>query len=330
MMIGKKPWNKGDKYKTFIEGIQTETFPHIPEDRDPPSWEEIEKCKMLSTLSCAGRHELETDWKKLRELDVAENVRSFAGNKVIHHFFTKEMLKTRYKGGKTLEEKYKEDPMKMWKQVCKIDRRKASPPNATDIFELNRAITFFKPSIAKYIYKKYKATKVFDPCAGWGSRMLGAMSLGIDYVGCDTNTALKPIYKSVAKYFLGQSNNVEVHNTDCIKMLGMLLTLKSKTYDCVLTSPPYANLEVYPDMTPWKSEEVFYKKFLMPMIARCYKLVKKGGVVCINISPKMYEDIMKLGFPPCHEAVDFLQQKNTKQWGEGKGKQDFIYVWRKS
>ena len=326
-IINGKPWNKGDKYNTFIEGYATETFPYddtqIPVK--PPSWHDIEFCKHLPNMKL-----LDEDFKKLQQLPVKENVRSFAGNKIIHHYFTPFMLKTRYKGGKTLEEKYKEDPMKIWKQVCKMDRRKAYPPTACDVFELNRAITFFKPSIAKYIYYKYEATKVFDPCAGWGSRLLGALSLGIDYHGCDTNTALHSNYEKMTKY-LPHDSEVWITKDDCLKRLKVLLDNDmGYEYDCVLTSPPYANLEAYPEMTPWKNEEQFYKKFLMPMIARCYKLVKKGGVVCINISPKMYEDIMKLGFPPCHEAVDFLQQKNTKQWGEGKGKQDFIYVWRKS
>ena len=158
--------------------------------------------------------------------------------------------------------------------------------------------------------------------------MLGALSLGIEYMGCDTNTALKPIYNSLAMAYNLKKDKSQVVSMDCIDVLKQW---KLPTdIDCVLNSPPYINLEVYPEMTPWESDVLFYKKFLMPMIARCYKLVKKGGVVCINISPKMYDAIMKLGFPPCHEAVDFLQQKNTKQWGEGKGKQDFIYVWRKS
>lgn len=338
-IINGKPWNKGDKYKTFIEGIPTETFPFgeifgtegadiqftPPSVPLPPLWWDIEMCKHLPTMKL-----LDEDFKKLQQLPVKENVRSFAGNKIIHHYFTPFMLKTRYKGGKTLEEKYKEDPMKIWKQVCKMDRRKAYPPTPCDVFELNRAITFFKPSIAKYIYSKYKATKVFDPCAGWGSRLLGAMSLGIDYHGCDTNTALHSIYENMTKYFsqLPKQTDSEVWITkdDCLKRLKVLIDNDFHQYDCVLTSPPYANLEVYPEMTPWKNEEEFYKKFLMPMIARCYKLIKKGGVVCINISPKMYEEIMILGFPPCHEAVDFLQQKNVN----GKGKQDFIYVWKKS
>ena len=332
-IINGRPWNKGDKYKTFIEGKKTETFPNewdYNEEWDtpappPPSWQEIESCKVLDHYS-----HIDADFTKLQQLPVKENVRSFAGNKIIHHFFTKEMLKTRYKGGKTLEEKYTEDPMKVWKKVCKMDRRKAYPPTACDVFELNRAITFFKPSIAKHIYYRYGATKVFDPCCGWGSRLLGALSLGIDYHGCDTNTALHPIYNKMTQD-LPHDSEVWITKDDCLKRLKVLLDNDmGYEYDCVLTSPPYANLEVYPEMTPWESEEIFYKKFLMPMIARCYKLVIKGGVVCINISPKMYDDIMKLGFPPCHEAVDFLQQKNVKQWGEGKGKQDFIYVWRKS
>ena len=48
---------------------------------------------------------------------------------------------------------------KLWKKTIKRNRRDKDPfPNATDVYECNRinkgAIVFFKPSTAKYIYKK--------------------------------------------------------------------------------------------------------------------------------------------------------------------------------
>jgi hypothetical protein len=42
---------------------------------------------------------------------------------------------------------------------------------------------------------------VFDPCAGWGGRLLGAMARDIDYTGIDTNTNLRDAYTELMKTF---------------------------------------------------------------------------------------------------------------------------------
>ena len=324
-MVNKKhPWNKGDKYKSFIKGEKTQTFPKIDKPVPPPSWEDIECCKEQSVIN------VEKDFKKLCKMDLTENKRSFAGNKMIYNYFNKEMIKTRYKGGQTLEEKWKADPQKFWESVCRMDRRKAMSPDASDVFELNRAITFFKPSNAKHIYQKYKATSVLDPCAGWGGRMLGAMAVGIPYHGFDTNTNLEQPYTRMRQAYYDWEGLTDATSGKNLTIGSCLDADFSKIeYNCVLTSPPYYDLEIYPHQAELGTEETWYKTFLMPMIARSYKYMATGGHCCINISPKMYEKLIGYGFPECCEKVDFLQQKNTSQWGEGQGKQDFIYVWKK-
>ena len=95
-------------------------------------------------------------------------------------------------------------------------------------------------------------------------------------------------------------------------------------YDFVLTSPPYSNMELYRKMTPWESDTIFYQTFLIPMWEKCCRHIKKGGKVAINMSPKMYNDSLKLGLTPCDLEEDLLQQLGQKM---GKKKQDKIYIW---
>jgi hypothetical protein len=325
LVNGKRPWNKGDKYESFINGKATQTFPDQKTPMLPPPWAQVEWCKSVFKQGDVGTI-IKGEFKKLQKLDMSENKRSFCGNKIIYHFFMREMLKTKYKGGPTLEEKYKADPQKFWEQVCKMDRRKACPPEAQDIFELNRAITFFKPSIAKHIYERFNATSVLDPCAGWGGRMLGAMALGIKYQGYDTNKDLAECYDAMDSVTIGDGGSTW---GVCIKSCLDADFSKDEEYDCVLTSPPYYDLEIYPHQAELGTEDEWYRHFLMPMIARSYKFMKKPGACCINISPKMYEKMLSYKFPICHEKIDFLQQKNVSQWGSGTDKQDFIYVWKK-
>jgi hypothetical protein len=74
-------------------------------------------------------------------------------------------------------------------------------------------------------------------------------------------------------------------------------------------------------MTPFQNN-TFYDKFLIPLISKCLKHIHPGGRVCFNISPKMYEDLLRHKFRPCDEEYDLLQQKRL-----GKDKQDKIYIW---
>jgi hypothetical protein len=76
-------------------------------------------------------------------------------------------------------------------------------------------------------------------------------------------------------------------------------------------------------MTPFANNKAFYEQFLIPMIDKSLKHIKKGGKVAINISPKMYADLLKHGYRRCDEEFDLLQQKRLN-----KDKQDKIYVWQ--
>ena len=79
-------------------------------------------------------------------------------------------------------------------------------------------------------------------------------------------------------------------------------------------------------MDPWKSDELFYKDFFLPLFEKCIKHIKIGGNVCFNISPKMYEDALKHGLPECDSEENLLQQLGQQK---GKKKQDKIYIWQK-
>ena len=46
----------------------------------------------------------------------------------------------------------------------------------------------FSIKTARTIYEKYNTNNViYDPCAGWGDRMLAALSMNMDYIATDTN-----------------------------------------------------------------------------------------------------------------------------------------------
>lgn len=279
----------------------------------------FEEVVVDKNISCEQRRK---DINSLIAFDACDNQVKFCGNRYLYHYQMENLCKTKVKKDGSLYEKMMDDEkyIKLYHKTIKLNR---SGNLANRLFEaerINNAVVFFKASTAKWLYKKYGATKVLDFTAGWGGRMLGAYALGIDYIGIDTNTNLKPAYDSM----IG-----ELKEWDPKPSLNMIwdsclnVDFSKLDYDFVLTSPPYINLEMYENMELFESNEMFYKKFLVPMVEKSLKYIKEGGKVAINISPKMYKDLTKY-VRTCDETCDMLQQKRM-----GKDKEDKIYIWYK-
>ena len=280
-------------------------------------------------------------WSDLRDLDSysgEQNANNFAGNKFLYHFqFANLLYCTRERSGRPRETIYEiwADPVKkahLIEQTRKRNRGGRVPAN--NVFEAYRintgSIVMFKAVTAKYLYLKYGATKVLDPTAGWGGRMLGAWSLGIDYTGIDLNREMEPAYQEMIAFL---SNNeidnplFEIRSTSRLEMIWdncLTVDYAKIDYDFVLTSPPYINMELYRNMTPWENDQAFYRDFFIPLFDKCRANIRKGGKVCFNISPKMYDAALTFGLPACDLEEDLLQQMGQ---AKGRKKQDKIYIW---
>jgi hypothetical protein len=261
--------------------------------------------------------ELKNDINKLKKLDASENKRCFAGNNFLYHFQMVNLSKVSIKGKPSLYDIMKDDDLykKLYDKMIKLNRTGSIPNRLFEAERFNNAVVFFKASTAKYLYKKYKATSVLDPTAGWGGRMLGANALNIKYTGIDTNINLKDTYDQMLKFL--NDKNLQMIFQDCLSV-----DFNTIDYDFVLTSPPYINLEIYEHMTPYSSKKAYYELFLIPLITKCLKHIKSGGKVAFNISPDMYSDLQKFGFRKCDIEEDLLQQKRLS-----KTKEDKIYIW---
>jgi hypothetical protein len=295
---------------------------------------DIETHKHITTKA------LSRDLDNLNEFDASTNANNFAGNPFLYHFQFKNLLKCRRKDGKTIYDIYN-DPAEWTKLIenTKVRNRggRTAAGNIFECFRINLgSVVMFKATTAKYLYKKYKAKSVLDPTAGWGGRMLGAWSLGIDYTGIDTNVEMTPAYDSMMTFLkeeTGFDNSLfTVEHPSKLNMIWQScldVDFSELDYDFVLTSPPYINLELYEHMPEWDNDKAFYETFFIPLWQKCVDNIKQGGNVCFNISPKMYADAVKYGLTPCHDEEDLLQQMGQKvdALKKGKKKQDKIYIW---
>jgi 16S rRNA G966 N2-methylase RsmD len=208
-------------------------------------------------------------------------------------------------------------------KILKWNRKSHSTPYLS---ELKRGIyfccglpksTMYRPQMMKLACLKYKALTVLDPCAGWGGRMLGAVSAGAKYIAFEPNTTTYDNLLRIVN-FLG----IEQHVTLICDGAENMNKYNIPTVDMVLTSPPYFDLEVYTDeitqsVHNYNKYQNWADNWLKPVISLGVNYLKSDGVSCWNVgrvkNHDMNSDVLKyhneLGYYP----IDTLTVSSSKR-----------------
>jgi len=175
----------------------------------------------------------------------------------------------------------------------------------------------FPPLTANYLYKKYtnhiknqEVIRLYDPSAGWGGRLLGALALATNqkylYIGTDPNTDHNTTpgrtkYHEITDFF---NENVSETNTlfadkqeSEIYQLGSEVISTNVDFqkhkglvDMVFTSPPYFSKEVYSDDENQSchkfgdSYESWKKGFLQPTLETAVEWLRNDRYLLWNIA----------------------------------------------
>ena len=260
------------------------------------------------------------------------------GNAVMDHYFFGHRLAAKTKRAVSYYEWIKTD----WKRnesehsFYKFNRAQGKTPEKARyaVFRLYYgAIHGFKPLVAKWMYCTYQPrTAVLDFSAGWGGRCLGAMALGIPYIGIDTNKDLRPVYERMTKE-LDPDASVDMHFQDAAT-----IDYSKFKYDMVLTSPPYFKtvrpIEAYAHMPHYADRADFNARFLFPVVRNTFSNLARGGTYALNIPADMYDEIKAAGIlpPKLHGKHRlFLQPRFAKGNPKNPGVkyEEYIYVWKK-
>ena len=204
--------------------------------------------------------------------------------------------------------------------------------------------TQFKPHVAKTIYDlvvsktKSKVKKTLDISMGWGDRLAGFYASKMNhYVGFDPNPTVFEVYKIQCKDYelllTGEEPIIEsftvtvdglVYNAfRCVGKSGkevyaynapaekMLSIVRSNTFDCIFTSPPYFSTEKYsedsPDNQSWfnyPEYDNWWSNFLQPVMTACYESLSDDGIMMINI---MDPTIDGTRYKTCDQLVDHIK-----------------------
>jgi hypothetical protein len=167
----------------------------------------------------------------------------------------------------------------------------------------------FPPLTAKYLYERYTEhikdqdqIRIWDPSAGWGGRILGAMSVesdrNIHYIGTDPNTDhhIEDLniskYEYLADFYNDAKNDCSLFpksHTREFHQIGSE-TFDQTDGDMVFTSPPYFAKEVYSADEGQSchkfggSYDDWRDGFLRPTLENAVKFLKSNRYLLWNIA----------------------------------------------
>jgi predicted RNA methylase len=306
----------------------------------------------FSKLSFAKK-DIKTSWESLCKIDtpidLIDGVKhitnsSSSGNKVYRHYFPN-ILKVRgdkrasiydvlsnkdslwkvirNRSGNTLL--YNDDPKGIpvqYPMPMNISQITIGAKNSG----LSSMASIFKPSVAKAIYKTYvkPGDKVLDYSCGFGTRLLGLMSLKNNnlYCGYEPNTET---YDNLLKMSKDYNFNVE------IKCSGSETgDLFNHEFDFVFSSPPFFTAELYvleetqsvikfPEYSSW------IESYWRQTVKNCKQMMKKDAIFGINIGSeanelmsKLKTDMTNIVLEENFELIDTWYMKTSKSHLSGK------------
>jgi len=186
--------------------------------------------------------------------------------------------------------------------------------------------SIFKPVLAMNIYQRFKPTSVLDFTMGWGGRLVGASALNIpSYIGIDMNQKLEQPYKEMVKELkaLGSTTKINLIFKDALAV-----DYSKLDYDCVFTSPPYYNTEIY-DGSKRMTEEEWNENFYIPIFNETFKHLKMGGYYILNIPISVYENVCIGLFGNADEKIPMYNSRNLSKKLNQSEYKEYIYVWCK-
>lgn len=100
---------------------------------------------------------------------------------------------------------------------------------------LHYGFSHFSPLWIKYFIEKYGVSSIYDPCGGWGHRLVGTGKT--EYIYNDIDERNVESVKNISNYF--SMENKTFYNRDSSEFV------PKEEYDAVFTCPPYYDLEDY-------------------------------------------------------------------------------------
>lgn len=146
-------------------------------------------------------------------------------------------------------------------------------------------IANFPATVAAAIYQRFApGGVVYDACAGWGGRLLGARLGGVrKYIACEPSSKTFAGLEELSN--LLSPLEVELHRC------GSEDFDVEEEVDVAFTSPPYFNTEWYSDERTqshvrFPTVEAWRNGFLQPMLAKMVTALRPGGHLILSVTTR--------------------------------------------
>lgn len=253
------------------------------------------------------------DWEKLKEFKSNEssiNSTTRVGMKLLEHF-NQNIWNVRGSKTPSFKDTWKKENLE---KVIKWNRHSHSTPYMSEIRRglyfccgLSK-VTMYRPTLAKIICDYFKPKIIFDPCAGWGGRMIGSVASGCHYIGIEP---VRETFDNLVRMasFLRIGDKVTLINN----------SIENVAWDTkvqlILTSPPYFDLEIYDNselqsINKYPSYDLWSERFLRGIIEKSVHIL--DGVSCWNVAD--YEK---------HKLVDAVHMYH-KEFGMSNIKEFYV------
>lgn len=161
-------------------------------------------------------------------------------------------------------------------------------------------------------------SKVLDPCAGWGGRMIGFSAVVSEYYGFEPYTKTYDGLNKLGNWIKERNENF---NCNIQNIPFEETNLKNDFFDFAFTSPPYYDTEKYGDenTNSFNRYDTFDKwcdYFYLPMIQKTMNSLKKDCSFVLNIGSRIYplNEVLKYNFQSKYlieKEKDMLQGKKS-------------------
>jgi len=169
-------------------------------------------------------------------------------------------------------------------EKCLKKYQKITPHNLREtLYENVKECTSHRPTNIVSMIQIFKSKSVIDISAGWGDRLIGAISMDCKYLGVDPNECLQSGYNKIINFFSGDHDKYKI-------LVGEFETidLPNEKFDLCYTSPPYFDLEIYTNAKnqsiKYNNEDLWYENFLKISIKKAWEYINTNGIMAININ----------------------------------------------
>ena len=186
------------------------------------------------------------------------------------------------RGKRTAYEAWHDDKVLRWAIRFQLDAGDPVFPHRVlrAVTMQHRTPSVFRPTVARWVYETYCPTggTVWDPCSGYGGRLLGAHVAGVRYVATDVEPETVAGNQALADRLAFKS--AEIHECPAEQF-------DPGFVDLVFTSPPYFDREQYSDRSSqsWVAHgsgfDGWVEGFLRPVFATAYR---RAPVMVINVA----------------------------------------------